>query len=504
MKSGPVFVAVVFLALGALATALGESEDTGTSFVFTQVPYKQSNRGNRPPGFLLNRASAQGSRICLLASSGELTILTPEFAAASDPSVSFDGKRVLFAGKRSLDEHWNIWEMNLDGGNKRQLTRNLGDCREPEYLATSSITPPDFADRVRWITFVSDAPGAYGEGSTDLATSLYATNTEPLKGRGTVTWRTTFNLSSDFSPTVLQDGRVVFTSMQLASHAPGAGDRFLLLATSWDGTGLNIFTGDGQGGAFKTMAVETPDRYLVFIESADASVLGGQLARVSFRRPLHSHELLSSGEGYYLNPRPLADGRLAVSYTSGKESYGLYYFDPVKRTAGVRLYDDPKWEDLDIQASEVRPEPTGLISSVAERLDWGDLHCISVYDSDRPEVAHLKRGDVRQVRLVEGMPAPATAQPPAIPPGVRTKVLGEAPVEPDGSFFVRIPGDTAFYMELLDGQGKVLESMTRWIWVRKGTSRGCIGCHENKELAPVNVTTDAVRKGEPHDLRGSR
>ena len=102
------------------------------------------------------------------------------------------------------------------------------------------------------------------------------------------------------------------------------------------------------------------------------------------------------------------------------------------------------------------------------------------------------------------MPAPATAQPPAIPPGVRTKVLGEAPVEPDGSFFVRIPGDTAFYMELLDGQGKVLESMTRWIWVRKGTSRGCIGCHENKELAPVNVTTDAVRKGEPHDLRGSR
>ena len=79
--------------------------------------------------------------------------------------------------------------------------------------------------------------------------------------------------------------------------------------------------------------------------------------------------------------------------------------------------------------------------------------------------------------------APATAQPPAIPPGVRTKVLGEAPVEPDGSFFVRIPGDTAFYMELLDGQGKVLESMTRWIWVRKGTSRGCIGCHESRNAA---------------------
>jgi hypothetical protein len=292
--------------------------------------------------------------------------------------------------------------------------------------------------------------------------------------------------------------------MQVARHTSGAGRRFLLLTASWDGSGLNIFTGDGQGGAFKTMAVESPDRHLVFVESADASALGGQLACVSFRRPLHSHEMLSSGRGYYLNPRPLADGKLAVSYTSGTESYGLYYFDSAKHTAGVKLYDDPKWEDLDVQAVEVRAEPTGLISSVAERLDWGDLHCISVYDSDRPEVAHLKRGDVKQVRLVEGMPVPAPARPPAIPPEVRTRVLGEAPVEPDGSFFVRIPGDTPFYMELLDGQGKVLESMTRWIWVRKGTSRGCIGCHENKELAPVNVTTDAVRKGEPHDLRGSR
>jgi hypothetical protein len=504
MKSGPVLIGVVLLALGALAMALAGSEDIGKSFVFTQVPYRQAAHGNRPPAFLLDRAAAKGSRICLLASSGELTVLTPEFAAASDPSVSFDGKHVVFAGKHSLNEHWNIWEMSIDGGNKRQITRDTGNCREPEYLATSSITPPDFTDRVRWITFVSDASGAYGEGSTDLLTSLYAANTEPIKGRGTVTWRTTFNLSGDFSPTVLQDGRVVFTSTQLARHAPGAGYRFLLLATSWDGTGLNLFTGDAQGGAFKTMAVETPDRYLVFVESADALALGGRLARVSFRRPLHSHELLSSGGGYYLNPRPLADGRLAVSYTSGKESYGLYYFDPTRHTAGVKLYDDPEWEDLDAQAVEIRPEPTGLISSVVERLDWGDLHCISVYDSDRPEVVHLNKGDVKQVRLVEGMPVPAAAQPPAIPPRVRTKVLGEAPVEPDGSFFVRIPGDTPFYMELLDGQGKVLESMTRWIWVRKGTSRGCIGCHENKELAPVNVTTDAVRKGEPHDLRGSR
>ena len=504
MKTGSGFSTGVLLVLASLVPTVGGGEGTASSFVFTQVPYRQELHGSRPADFLLNRAAGKGSRICLLAPSGALTVLTPEFAAASDPSVSFDGRRVVFAGKRTLLETWNIWEMDVDGRNKRQLTRDLGNCREPEYLATSSITPPDFADRVRWIAFESDAAGAYREGSTELATSLYVTNTEPIKGRGTVTWRTTFNLSSDFSPTVLRDGRVLFTSMQLAGRSAGAGERYPLLAANWDGSGLNIFAGDAQGCAFKTMAIETPDRHLAFVESASPSALGGQLARVSFRRPLHSYEPLSSGGGYYLNPYPIADGKLVVSYTAGKESFGLYYFDSAKGGAKAKLYDDPKWEDLDAQAVEARPEPTGLISSVVEHLDWGDLHCINVYESDRPEAANIKKGDVKRVRLVAGSPARVFGKPPKAPIEVRTKVLGEVPVEPDGSFFVRLPGDTPFYMELLDGQGRVLQAMTRWMWVRRGTSRGCIGCHENKELAPENRATDAVKRGEPHDIRGAK
>jgi hypothetical protein len=504
MRTGTRFIALLLLALAPHAMVSAGGEEAGRGFVLTQVPYKPGLHGGKPVGFLLNRAAVKGSRVCFLSASGVLTVLTPEFAAASDPSLSFDAKRIVFAGRRTLQETWNIWEMDIDGGHKRQVTRDFGNCREPEYLATSSITPPDFADRVRWVAFVSDAAGVYREGSTELATSLYATNTEPIQGRGAVTWRTTFNLSSDLSPTVLRDGRVLFTSMQLTARSPGAGVRYPLLAANWDGSGLNVFAGDAEGGALRTMGGETPDRYLVFIESANPAAMGGRLARVSFRRPLRSYEPLSRGEGYYLYPRPLTDGRLIVSYTRGKESYGLYYFDPEKGGSGARLYDDPRWEDLDAQAVEPRPEPTGLISSVVEKLDWGELHCISVYDSDRPEMARVRRGDVKQVRLLTGDPAVAVGRSPKIPPETRTRVLGVVPVEPDGSFFIRLPGDTPFYMELLDGQGKVLEAMTRWIWVRRGTSRGCIGCHENKELAPENRVSDAVRRAEPHDIRGSR
>ena len=380
--------APVVLALSATATGTrARAGPAGTALIFTQVPYKTDARGGRPPGFLLNRAGGQGSRLCSLSSTGAFKVLTPEFAAAADSSVSFDAARIVFAARRSTQDAWNIWEMRLDGTDKRQLTRDLGNCREPEYLARSSITPPDFTDKVRWITFVSDGAGVFAEGGSEAATSLYVTNTEPIRERGTVVWRTTFNLSSDFSPAVLRDGRVLFTSTQRASRTPGSGLRYPLLSSNWDGSGLNLFCGDEQGAAIKTMAVESDDRHLVFVEAPTGQESGGRLARVSFRRPLRTHEVLSKESGYYLYPRPLPEGRLLTSFTGGRESYGLFVLDYRKGSRGVKLFDDPQWEDLDGQPVMLRPEPQGLISSVVEGLDWADLHCMSVYESDRPPAA---------------------------------------------------------------------------------------------------------------------
>jgi hypothetical protein len=494
--------AIAFLLAAFLPGMPETSPRLNCAIVFAQVPFNAKLHGGQAGQFLLNEAAGEGSRIALLEAHGSPVVLTPEFAAAADPSVSFDGKRILFSGKRTAQDKWDIWEMDLDGKNKRQITNGFGNCREPEYLARSSITPPDFEDKVRWIAFISDAAGTYREGRPELATSLYAANLEPIAGRGSVIRRSTFNLSRDFSPTVLQDGRVLFTSGQQYANGP---EKFPLLAANWDGTGLNLFCGAGQGAHFKTMACEMSDRTLVFVESADPTDSGGRLARVSFRRPLHSYEALSRGTGLYLYPHPAADGTLVVSFSPGKESYGIYLFDFDKGLPGERIFDDPKWEDLDAQAVLPRPEPQGLISAVVDSLTWGQLHCMSVYESDMPEVRAIRKGDVKRVRFVEGVPASASAAPQGkLPsqsvPDAGTRFLGEAPVEPDGSFFVEVPADTPFLLQLLDEKGKVLETMPRWMWVRRGTSRGCIGCHENKELAPANRVSDAVRKAVPFIL----
>ena len=471
------------------------SEPQRTPLIFTQFPRKA---GMPAPSdhFVPGQSSrTEGSRLVLISPSGKLTVLTPEFAAAAEASIAYDGKKVVFSGKRRVQDKWDIWEMEADGRNKRQITSQLGDCGEPRYLAMSALNYPDYDGKVRWITFTSNGAGTYEERGAGLATALYVRNLDPIKGRGYVTWRITFNLSSDFSPTVLNDGRTLFASHQMGDSEKDPAGRFLLLVSNWDGTGLNLFCGDEQGARLKTMACEMPDQTLIFVESdGKTRDSGGQLARVSFRRPLRSYERLSKGEGRYRNPRALPDGSLLVSYAAGADGYGLYLFDFDRKGVGQRIFTDSKWEA--VQAVPLLPtaEPTGLISAVFDKQSIGELQCLNVYESDRPEAAGIKKGEIKKVRFVQGIP------PRKASSVVENRILGEAPVEADGSFFVRVPADTPFYIQTLNAHGQPLQTMHRWIWVRKGTSRSCIGCHENKELAPENRITDALLRAKPHPV----
>lgn len=443
---------------------------------------------------------SDGCRIVSLAPDGKLSVLTPEFVSARDPCVSFDGKRILFAGKRTPEEHWNIYEMKVDGSDKTQITKDLGDCMEPLYLARASVTPPNFDDRVRWITFTSTAAGVLDEYGKELAPSLYVMNLSPIKGRGTVLWRTTYNLGGDISPTVMRDGRVLFSSRQRGKYA--------LMTITWAGDNINPFYGAHKGPAIKTMACEMPDRTVVFIESdKETKDEGGQLARVSLRRPLHSHEMLSKGKGRYQTPHPSPDGELMVSYTPGEGSYGIYLFDFETGRPGRKIYDDPQWNDVDAMPILPHPEPLARIpmlefASVLYTKGFkraGQLHCMNVYDSDQSEVRQLKPGQVKWARFVEGVPMLATEIPNSDwpSPSVKTRILGESPVEPDGSFFVNIIGNTPFFIQILDKNKMALYTMRAWTWVRSGSQRGCIGCHENKELAPENRATQALLKMQP-------
>ena len=77
----------------------------------------------------------------------------------------------------------------------------------------------------------------------------------------------------------------------------------------------------------------------------------------------------------------------------------------------------------------------------------------------------------------------------------------EAPVEEDGSFFLEVPARTPIRVETVDEHGAVLKAMRSWFWVMPNERRGCIGCHEDRELSPPNRHPLALRR-PPHRIAG--
>jgi len=64
-------------------------------------------------------------------------------------------------------------------------------------------------------------------------------------------------------------------------------------------------------------------------------------------------------------------------------------------------------------------------------------------------------------------------------------ILGDATVEPDGSAMFRVPARRPIYFQLLDAEGRMVQSMRSWTTLQPGETVGCVGCHEHKNSTPL-------------------
>jgi hypothetical protein len=112
--------------------------------------------------------------------------------------------------------------------------------------------------------------------------------------------------------------------------------------------------------------------------------------------------------------------------------------------------------------------------------------------------------DARESREGDLKVAPSAVQVETVDANGGAVALGTAPVEADGSFFVRVPGDRPIRFALLDATGTVLRREHGWFWVRKGEQRVCVGCHTGPERASENrVPAVLLRTTTPVDLTGT-
>lgn len=395
----------------------------------------------------------------------KLQNLAPEFFAAADPAVSFDGTEILFSGRKSPDGRWQVWEMNAGGSNMRQLTHCSGDCLRPVYLPRGQVA----------FTAVT------GKGR-ERSSAIYVSNED-----GTNAHPITFGPGNFETETILHNGRLVVSADDpLVPNGLAAGSRALYLINP-DGSELTLLRQVQHGEMIRTEVGEAGGGTVLFVQRKDVGgvVRGGRLAWIR-RGRLHA-SLLTDPQTVYWSAHELGGDSLVVSKDgvkagAGSGRFDLYDFNLKRKALGDLIYRDPKFSSGQAVPLAPHPVPRYYWSILHPEMKTGRLLCLDAYVSaDAPRGRFSQR--IAKVRVIALSP---NAQ--------REKTLGDAPVEKDGSFYLRVPSDRPIRFELLGAGGAVIHAQRSWIWVRPGEDRGCLGCHENPALTPGDHWPLALRR----------
>ena len=402
----------------------------------------------------------RGSRIVLLkaATAANAPIsLTDGFFAAADPQINFGATKILFSAQKSQGDRWQLWEMNLDGTNKRQVTQCEADCLRGAYLPANEIA----------LTVES----RNGDNPAYLAV---------MKTDGSQLRRITFGPAAFQLETVLLDGRIVASAPWPLYQDTNTR---ILYTLRPDGTALESLRCDHHN-AVQTDAAELNDGAVVFVRAGEKAPAGELM---QLRRGSGAPAPLGSRSLVYESPRQLSASELlvakaATNSSSSQRKFDLYTLQAKSGALGQRIFADPK-------LSSVQPLP--ILPHDVPKHFWSTLnpessagYFISLNSSLS---ADAPRGQIDKtianVRVLTLNPIDG-----------RERTLGEAPVETDGSFYVRVPANTPIRFILLDKKGDFIHEERGWVWTRPGEQRGCTGCHGDKNVAPENHWPMALKR----------
>jgi len=449
----------------------------------TQHPRERTTTPTRPGANLYTLVPARPE--------GKLTRITHlKDGELFDPEPSYDGKTILFSMRRDGEDWFNLYEINAEGNGLRQLT-------DGPFNDVSGVYLPDGR-----IVFVSDRSGYLEEYHEERTETLWIMNAD-----GTGIRQLTFNPGTVFDPTVLHDGRILFSLWDVFMlNIPGLDKHETYLMTIRpDGTGESHFFGVRQYRFFNrerhsgfaiNQATEMPDGRILGITEMGPSILdpsrGTDVAHALF--PVFpgcttiqlggaTHRVHLSPIGSRSTPYALPDGRFLLSATSpGARDMGIYVCDPRTREMEL-LYNAPDTSEFDPRPILLeRPRPTEL--PPLGRFAGAARHEMAVRASTSPSAAtpaaHAPRVPVtgrarfsvvngrrsdnpehekalRRARYYQVAESLHTAVTSSSHTNLATRILGVAPILLDGSAHFEAPADTPLTLIPLDASGRRID-----------------------------------------------
>jgi len=405
-----------------------------------------------------------------------------------DPVVHYDAERILFSWRKGGTEHFHLYECDINGGNIRQLTDGGYDDIEPCYLPDGGIV------------FVSSRCKRWVNCWLSQVAVLYRCNAD-----GSGIRQLSANIEHDNTPWVLPDGRILYQRWEYVDRSQVKYHH--LWTANPDGTGHMVYYGNMHPGGLYIDAKPIPGSGgVVFINSPGHGRREhtGFVATVSDRNGPDDKTMLKNitSTADYRDPWPLsADAFIAARNDT------LVLMDN-EGTPSV-LWNKPE------AFGNARPqEPRPLIKRPRERVitsrvdltaRTGRLILSNVYLGRNME--GIKPGEIKKLLVLESLPKPINftgGMGPLTYGGSFTleRIVGTIPVEPDGSAYMELPADRAFFFVALDENNNSVKRMQSFLSVAPGEVASCVGCHEHRGRTPHNSPASgklqALRK-PPHE-----
>ena len=423
-----------------------------------------------------------------------------------DVDLHFDADRLLFS-MRNDQGRFQVYEIPSDpgaGAAPRQVTPDEPDVDHYDacYLPSERIV------------FASTAcfQGVPCVGGGNQVANLYL-----MEPDGTGVRQLCFDQDHNWCPTVLPDGRILFTRWEY-SDTPHYFSR-ILMRMNPDGTGQMAYYGSNSywpNSLFYARPIPGHASNVVGIVSGHHGVprmgelvlfdpaVGQQEAEGAVQRipgwqrkvqAIIRDGLVNGSWPKFLHPYPLSEKYFLVSaQISNRSAWGLYLVDvfdnfvPILEVPGYAL----------LEPVPIRRTPRPRI--IPDRVDLKRKDAL-VYLSDiylGEGLAGVPRGTVKALRLFMfdyGYQGLANHTYIGIDgPWDVHRILGTVPVEPDGSAVFRVPANTPIAVQPLDADGKALQVMRSWFVGMPGENLSCVGCHERLSHAPPVRLTEASRK----------